>query len=130
MARGSSDQIADDLNLVAARGGDVRGTALADLGEIELGDQEWSALKALVSLATEHPVKGGYSSELIRLTAAYLLVSRAERLDPVGIDQLLEEMEQSGLVERAEPGWRPSRAGVQPLGAFITADWDQAILGD
>jgi hypothetical protein len=144
MARGSSHEIADDLNLVAARGGDVRGTALADIGDLELDDQQWSALKALVSLFAEHPGETGFDSELIRLTAADLVVSKAERLEPADIDRLLKEMEHAGLVEKTgtavnadaneivegQSGWRPSRAGVQLFGAFMTADWDQATLGD
>lgn len=63
----------------------MHGTALAYLGEIELGDQEWAALRALVRLATEHPRESGYSSDLIRSTAADLVVSKAEQLNPSDI---------------------------------------------
>jgi hypothetical protein len=143
MGRGGAGQFAEDFNLVATRGGHFRDTALGAIGNLSLDDQQWSAVKALVTLAAERPEVAGYSSELIRLTAADQVVNPAGRLKSATLDRLLDDLEKGGLIGRTtssvdaatgheldgHPGWRPSSAGVQFVGAFMTADWDHAAVG-
>jgi len=142
MGRGSSDQVASDYNLIAARGGDLRGTELEKIGTVELDDQEWVALKALVSLAYEYPTEAGYRSQVIAETARGFAVAPAQQFEDGDADRIAAALEKAGLIEKTnnvldvdtdqlheeEPGWKPKPAGVQLIGAFMTADWSPGSI--
>jgi hypothetical protein len=131
MGRGSSQGVAADFNLVASRDGEVRGTELGALDDFEFGDQEYVALKALVSLSYENPSAPGFESNVICETAAGFAQGH-EDFDYEDTDHIVAGMEQKGLVERTtgyldidtgklheEPGWKVKPAGTQLLGAFM-----------
>ncbi len=126
--------------MVASRNGDVRGIELGKFGDFELGDQEWVALKALVSLSYENPSAPGFENTVICETAAGFAQDPREDFDYEDTDRIVAGMEQKGLVERTtgvldidtgrlhqtQTGWKVKTAGIQLLGAFMTADWVSA----
>lgn len=147
MGRGGSQAVAADFNLIASRGFDARGTELGELDAFELDDQEWVALKALVSLSYENPDAPGFEDIVVRNFAAGFagqadegwnqnLPKDKHRDTSFSYDEtarIVSGLEQKGLVERTtsyldidtgklhegEQGWIVKPAGTQMAGAIM-----------
>lgn len=146
MGRGGSQVVAADLNLVASRNFDLRDTELGELDGFELDEQEWVALKALVSLSYENPEAPGFEDIAIRNFAAGFAAQgdegwnqnlpahkhRDTSFSYEDTERIVSGMEQKGLIERTssyldidtgklheEQGWIVKPAGTQMLGAIM-----------
>jgi len=140
MGRGSAGAISEAFYLVANRQGNVNGTELEGLGEIEVDGEEWLALKVLVSLAWENDEEPGFNQEVICEAAEFFKREHGTPGD-LPTEAVLAGMEEKGLIEKteesigvfkeppkSEKGWKPTIAGIQWLGMFMTADWESATV--